>query len=51
MQHVYFHPNDINQLYQEQNIDPNNLECNLNYDPTQDIHKPVKKMTEEKKFV
>lgn len=25
MQHVYFHPNDINQLYQEQNIDPNNL--------------------------
>ena len=49
-QHVYFHPNDINQLYQQQNLDPDNLECNLKYDPAQEISKPLRKMTEENKI-
>lgn len=35
-QHVYFNPHDIDQLYKEKNIDPDNLECNLKYDPEQD---------------
>lgn len=36
MQHVYFNPDEINQVYKQQNIDPDNLDCNLKYDADKD---------------
>jgi hypothetical protein len=36
MQHVYYNPDDINQVYKDLKLDPENLECNLHYDPTQE---------------
>lgn len=41
MQHVYFNPDDINQVYKDLNLDPENLECNLKYDPSQDKNPPA----------
>lgn len=43
-QHVYFNPHDIDQLYKEKNLDPENLECNLKYQPGDE-----KRLAEEKK--
>jgi hypothetical protein len=48
MHHVYFNPDEINEIYKQQNIDPNNLECNLKYDPEKENEDLVKKIKERK---
>ena len=48
MHHVYFNPDDINQVYKEQNMDPNNLECNLKYDPNKDNNQFLEAVKEKK---
>ena len=49
MQHVYFNPDDINEVYKEQNMDPDNLDCNLKYDPEKDMNKLTQAVKEMKK--
>ena len=49
MQHVYFNPDDINQVYKEKNIDPDNLECNLKYDPEKDVNRLTQAVKDMKK--
>ena len=47
--HVYFNPDEINQIYKEQNLDPNNLDCNLKYEPEKANNKLLQNIKEQEK--